>query len=53
MWQKNQFHQVLSLFIDESIPAQVPFAEVKEKAFSLLEQDRFAAVSDYMRNLQR
>ena len=43
--------EVLNLFIDESIPAQTSFAEVKEKAFSFLEKERFAAVSDYMRNI--
>ena len=43
--------QVLSLFIDESIPAEVPFSKVKEKAFSLLEQERFAVVSNYMCNI--
>jgi TnpA family transposase len=42
---------VLSLFIDTSIPGDAPFAMVKEKAFSLLEPDRFTLVSDYMRHI--
>jgi hypothetical protein len=44
--------QVLNLFIDQSIPGKTPFATVKEKAFSLLEVERFAQVSDYMRNIE-
>ena len=43
--------QVLGLFVDESIPGDTPFMTVKEKAFQLLEPDRFAQVSNYMRNI--
>lgn len=43
--------QVLTLFIDKSIPEDAPFAEVKEKAFSLLQPEQFAVVADYMRNI--
>jgi hypothetical protein len=43
--------QVLSLFIDAAIPGDAPFAAVKEKAFSLLEPERFPLVSDYLRNI--
>jgi hypothetical protein len=43
--------QVLTLFIDPSIPDDAPFAVVKEKAFSLLKLERFPPVSDYMRNV--
>ncbi len=43
--------QVLNLFIDQSIPGETPFSAVKKKAFSLLEAERFAQVSDYMRNI--
>ena len=43
--------QVLDLFVDASIPGDTPFTKVKEKAFALLEPDRFAQVSDYMRNI--
>jgi TnpA family transposase len=44
--------QVLNLFIDDSIPGDTPFATVKQKAFSLLEPERFPLVSDYMRNIE-
>jgi len=40
--------QVLNLFVDKSIPDNTPFSEVKQKAFSLLEPERFHLVSDYM-----
>ena len=43
--------QVLQLFVDSSIPGDASFAMVKEKAFSLLEAERFPQVSDYMRNI--
>ena len=43
--------QVLGLFLDVSITGDTPFAVVKEKAFSLLEPERFPLVSDYMRNI--
>jgi hypothetical protein len=44
--------QVLNLFIDTSIPSNTPFSEIKKKAFALLESERFAMVSDYMRNIE-
>jgi TnpA family transposase len=40
--------QVLNLFVDPSIPTDAPFTRVKEKAFSLLDPERFPLVSDYM-----
>ena len=43
---------VLNLFIDQSIADQTPFVEVKQKAFCLLEPERFAPVSDYLRNIE-
>ena len=43
--------QVLGLFVDDSIPSDVPFTAIKEKAFALLEPDRFVQVTDYMRNV--
>ncbi len=43
--------QVLGLFVDDSIPGDAPFAVVKEKAFTLLNPERFVVVSDYMRNV--
>jgi hypothetical protein len=39
---------VLNLFVDPSIPTDAPFTGVKEKAFSLLDPERFPLVSDYM-----
>jgi len=48
----NAAGQVLNLFIDPSIPDKTPFSKVKQKAFSLLEPERFALVSDYMRNIE-
>ncbi len=44
--------QVLNLFIDPSIPAEAPFEQVKAKAFTLLEPERFALISAYMRDLE-
>jgi TnpA family transposase len=44
--------QVLNLFLDQSIADKTPFSEVKQKAFSMLEPERFALVSDYMRNIE-
>ncbi|MCX7113337.1 MAG: DUF4158 domain-containing protein, partial [Proteobacteria bacterium] len=43
--------QVLGLFVDASITGDTPFSVVKEKAFSLLEPERFPSVSAYMRNI--
>ena len=43
--------EVLGLFVDASITGDTPFAEVKEKAFSILEPNRFPIVSNYMRNI--
>ncbi len=40
--------EVLRLFVDDSIPSDMPFSEVKAKAFSLLDPGRFSIVSDYM-----
>jgi hypothetical protein len=44
--------QVLNLFIDPSIPAELPFEKVKAKAFALLGPERFELVSAYMRNIE-
>jgi Tn3 transposase DDE domain len=44
--------QVLNLFMDRSIPGNTPFSKVKQKAFSMLEPERFALVSNYMRNIE-
>ncbi len=43
--------QVLSLFIDTSIPDDTPFTAVKEQAFNLLEPEQFPVVSNYLRNI--
>jgi len=44
--------QVLNLFFDQSIADGTPFSKVRQKAFSLLAPERFALVSDYMRNIE-
>ena len=44
--------QVLNLVMDQSIAGKTPFSKVKQRAFSLLEPERFAMVSDYMRNIE-
>jgi hypothetical protein len=43
--------RVLSLFVDGSIPGDVPFAIVQEQAFAMLDPARFPLVSDYMCNI--
>src|SRR6266478_1137056 len=43
---------VLNLFVDPSIPGSALFDVVKEKAFSMLEAERFSLVSDYMCNIE-
>ncbi len=43
--------QILGLFVDDSIPGDAPFAAIKEKAFALLNPERFVMVSDYMCNV--
>jgi TnpA family transposase len=44
--------QVLNMFFDQSIADGTPFSKVRQKAFSLLAPERFALVSDYMRNIE-
>ncbi len=44
--------QVLNLFVDSSISPETPFEQVRAKAFALLEPDRFALVSAYMRDVE-
>ena len=48
----NAAGQVLNLFIDPSIPGKTPFSKVQQRAFSLLEPERFPRVADYMRNIE-
>lgn len=43
--------QVLSLFVDASIPGDMPFTVVQEQAFALLDPARFPLVTDYLRNI--
>lgn len=43
--------QVLGLFVDESISPELPFSEIQEKAFSLLDREQFPIVSAYMKKL--
>lgn len=42
---------VLELFVDESIPPEASFSEIRERAFGLLERDQFPIVSDYMKKI--
>jgi TnpA family transposase len=44
--------QVLNLFLDPSIADWTPFSMVRQKAFSLLNPDRFIQVSDYMQKIE-
>jgi TnpA family transposase len=44
--------QVLHLFLDPSIADGTPFSKVRQQAFSLLDLERFAQVSDYMRKIE-
>jgi hypothetical protein len=46
----NAAGKVLSLFVDDSIPNDAPFSVVKEKAFSLLDRERFSLVANYLRS---
>lgn len=44
--------QVLNLFLDPLIADSTPFSKVRQQAFSLLEAERFAHVSGYMRKIE-
>jgi hypothetical protein len=44
--------QVLNLFLDPSIADLTPFSKVRQQAFSLLDAERFAQVSGYMRKIE-
>ena len=44
--------QVLNLFLDPSIADWTPFSKVRQQAFSLLDSERFAQVSEYMRKIE-
>ena len=43
---------MLNLFVDPSIPAEAPFEQVRAQAFDLLEPERFAQVSAYLRDVE-
>ncbi|HTF64356.1 MAG TPA: hypothetical protein VK638_16860, partial [Edaphobacter sp.] len=43
---------VLDLFLDQSIADRTPFSKVRQKAFSLLDPESFAQVSEYMRKIE-
>lgn len=43
---------VLALFLDNEIPGDASFASVKEKAFALLEPEKFPIVANYMCNIE-
>ena len=42
---------VLNLFVDATIPDDAPFSVVKEKAFSLLDPERFTLVANYLSSI--
>lgn len=42
--------QILSLFLDEGIGDDVTFGEVKQRAFTILDRDKFQQVSQYINN---
>jgi hypothetical protein len=44
--------QVLNLFLDPAIPDSTPFLKVRQRAFSLLDAERFGQVSEYMRKIE-
>jgi len=44
--------QVLNLFLDPAIPDSTPFSKVRQRAFSLLNAERFGQVSEYMRKIE-
>ena len=44
--------QVLDLFLDPSIADWTPFSKVRQQAFSLLDSESFAQVSEYMRKVE-
>jgi len=47
----NAAGKVLNLFVDVSIADDAPFCTVKQKAFSLLDPERFPLVANYMRSI--
>jgi len=44
--------QVLNLFLDPAIEDSTPFSQVRQRAFSLLDAERFGQVSEYMRKIE-
>jgi TnpA family transposase len=42
--------KILTLFTDETIPEETVFATVKQKAFAILEKEKFPLVSQYLTN---
>jgi hypothetical protein len=44
--------QVLNLFLDPSIADWTPFSKIRQQAFSILDLERFAQVSHYMRKIE-
>jgi hypothetical protein len=44
--------QVLNLFLDPAIADSTPFSKVRQQAFALLDAERFAQVSEYMRKIE-
>jgi len=44
--------QVLNLFLDPAIEDSTPFSQVRQRAFSLLDAERFGQVSEYMQKIE-
>ncbi len=42
--------KILALFTDETIPDEIVFGKIKERAFAILTKEQFAIVSRYMTN---
>ncbi len=42
--------KVLSLFLDDEIPDETTFREIRERAFGILEKDKFQTVTRYISN---
>jgi hypothetical protein len=45
--------KILGLFTDEAIPEEMMFGAVKRKAFAILDEEKFALVSQYLRKVTR
>jgi hypothetical protein len=46
--QLNQTGEIIRLFVDDTIDDELPFKDVKEKAFSILDEDKIKNVVDFL-----